>query len=73
MKVYVLVIDNRHGTTIDAFNSQAKLDAANAEYCETNWCWDNPPPEDAAAMVQAYWEYQSAQGDEWHKIEEIEL
>ncbi len=71
MKVYVLVIDNRHGTTIDAFDSQEKLDACLADYCADSWTWDDPCPEDREAMIEAYWERQSNYGEEWHKTEQF--
>lgn len=76
MKVYVGVIDHKHGTDIYAAKTQDGLYSQLAAFCREWWKNDGPegeaPPSDRE-LVSAYFEYQSERGEEWHRTEEIEL
>jgi hypothetical protein len=75
MKVYVLVIDHKHGTDVSAYATEEKLNAALFAYCDQWWdreygSEDRPPNN---KLVTTYWERMSIDGDEWHVIEECEI
>ncbi|WP_024516985.1 hypothetical protein [Bradyrhizobium sp. Tv2a-2] len=74
MKVWVLIIDHRHGTDFSVHTSQASAEAANFAYCDQNWSQefseDRPADDD---LARVYWERQSQRGDEWHVLDEAEL
>ncbi|SHG87828.1 hypothetical protein [Bradyrhizobium erythrophlei] len=71
-RVWVLVIDHKHGTTVTAHPSRAAADGAVHDHCD-EW-WDHEfgaetrPADDE--LVSRYWEKMSERGEEWHVIEE---
>jgi hypothetical protein len=74
-KVWVLVIDHKHGTNVSTHPSRADLDAALYNYCD-EW-WDREfgaetrPADDK--LVSRYWDKMNESGEEWHVIEECEV
>lgn len=75
MKVWVLVIDHKHGTDVSGHASRSAADKANLEYCDEWWGREFPdsekPPEDA--LAKEYWRRMSDGGEEWHMLEEREV
>ncbi|UGY23805.1 hypothetical protein HU675_0038640 [Bradyrhizobium septentrionale] len=70
--VWVLVIDNRSGTHVDAFKTKEAADAALFDYCDEWWDQEfgahSRPADDQ--LVKTYWERESARGEEWHVLQE---
>lgn len=74
-KVWVLVIDHKHGTVVTAHSSRAALDDELHDYCAEFWEREFGPEERPAdsELVERYWERMSERGEEWHVVEECEV
>ncbi|MBR0693634.1 hypothetical protein [Bradyrhizobium lablabi] len=75
MKVYVLVIDHKHGTEVSAFASRAAADQEVQRYCDEQWPLEFPDVDrpDDAELIAEYWHLMTERGEEWHLIEECEV
>jgi hypothetical protein len=75
LKVWVLIVDHKHGTNVTAHPTREAAESANRDYCD-EW-WDREfgaetrPSGDQIAAE--YWRRMSERGEEWHLIEECEL
>lgn len=76
MKVWVFVVDHRHGTNVSVHPSKEAADAANQSYCdewfENEFGSETKPPL-GHELASRYWDLQSDRGEEWHMIEECEV
>ncbi|WP_439398545.1 hypothetical protein ACRQ5Q_14660 [Bradyrhizobium sp. PMVTL-01] len=75
MKVWVLIIDHRHGTDVTVHASKLEADAIMYAYCDKWWEREYPdePRPDDSKLVARYWERQSDQGEESYLLEEREI
>jgi hypothetical protein len=74
MKVWVLIIDTKHGTDVSAHASKPAADRALFNYCDQFWSqeFSEDRPDDDN-LVRAYWDRQSERGEDWYKLEECEV
>src|SRR5690242_20173653 len=64
-KVWVLVVDQKHGTEITVHRTQEGAGKAIFAYCDQFWAQqfaEDRPPDDE--LVRVYWDRQSERGDE---------
>ena len=74
MKVWVLIIDHKHGTDASVHVSRPAANKALFDYCNEWWPHEfegSKPPDDE--LVSEYWDHMSNRGEEWHCIEECEV